>query len=427
MVIDRNTEVLVIEHIVNFVNTEASTEEQVLDVNNVYKIYKRFRDKPSWKHLYDSTKKVLEGNKTAVQKENHIILERYFLWKTFKPIDAPNPPAEKQLERYSMIDKTEKELTLTKQNLTRSISIYTPFQPKEHLTFNSPSIPQAYIRPPFVPRQRRTESFVDKWEKYGDGKPFHTLSSEVAVLVAGNANLGMSLFVIGPVSITHKDMQFLYNYITGVLKPTLQHIIVELSEDTLARIDHLESYDKFEVIKAKKQYVNKLKEFYEKNVIDACTTAMQDAVLANSSQFVVDVKAKPVDAIYVYAYCIAKTLKALSIHDRLHTYLIEKLLIHQHFTQHTLSEFDVEYRKQREQVKNKLINEKKAMDAEAKRLQRDIKAVGLLYKVEVEDVNNNEILTDVLPQPPPLQNDRENELANMIRENEGEEADYADE
>lgn len=425
--LDRVTEVFVIEHIVNYVNSQSAANEAVLDVNDAYKVFKRFREKPSWKLLYDDTKRVLEGHKTFIQAENLIILERYFTWNTFKPLNVPPPPPERRLETYSMIGQSKGSITATR--FPPSISVYKPFQPKTRLSISTidDSHLNKQVMPPFEGKPTTHETIKDRWAQYGDNTPFDSLSSAVEHLVGSNRDLGMALFVIGSVSISFMDVQFLYNFLVGVLKPTLQHIINERSEKLTADLAHLNSDDKVEVTESFKKYIGSLKEFYETPIINTCETVLTDPVLANTKHFDLDPMANPVETAYLYAYCIAKTLKTVTEYPRLYTYLVDKLLLHQHFTQHTLSEFDVEYKKQREQEKNKLINEKKVMEAEAKRLQRELKAVGIDFKmVAFEDINNNEIMPDESQHPTRQQNDREKEVDSMIHDDKGEDDEYDD-
>jgi hypothetical protein len=427
MSLDSTTDKYVIQHIVNCINSQIDDTDTdlILDATYTYKIFKRFRDKPSWKLMYEHVKQLLEGNKTAIQKENVIILDRYFLWKTFRPLKARPQLPERQVQTFSMIGQKQsvKQAQVRSYNSTiSSVSFYSAYQPKKHLSFETPLQEfDKHIKKPFARQQTNYTSIENKWNDYGDNTSYQNLSSNVARLVSNDINLGMALFVIGSVSITLKDVYFLYNFIVSVLKPTLQHIANMLTEDSTSKYIHLEPDDKLYINQFRKQYVSRLKEFYINSIMEACAAALKDPVLENTIHFEIDVNVPPVEAIYVYSYCIAKTLKSISAYERLYLHLVDSLLIQQHFAQHTLNDFDIEYRKQREQEKNKLINEKKVMDAEAKRLQRELKTVGIAYVVQPEEQYDNDVL---LPQFP--RNERERELADNIRENQGEEADVDD-
>jgi hypothetical protein len=98
--------------LINVVNEQDTSDKAPLDIENAYSVYRRIAKKPLWEKLINKTKKSIDDNKTIINRENMVILERYYLWNTFKPLSARKAEPEKKINQYKMKEDTIEQLRL---------------------------------------------------------------------------------------------------------------------------------------------------------------------------------------------------------------------------------------------------------------------------------------------------------------------------
>lgn len=417
---DKSNIIDLLDILIGIVNDQDTSDDPPLDIENAYGVYRRISKKPLWDKLITQAKKSIEDNKAFVNRENLLILDRYFLWNTFKPLEPRVAHTEIKLDAYKM----KEEETNKHKHLSFLPSVFIksklPEEPK--VTFKTPHNDDKRIKNHSFIKQsvsHSVPSLQNVWEMYGDNTTFGELSLKVGNHLRNKSEELREALYLGDVTeITKEDVDYLSDYLNGTLKPILHHIANEKKIDKKTSVQHLPE-DSALIAKYKEDYINTIKQFYTQRIKSVCKEALEDPVLA--TLFVSDNVSSPSNAIYLFAYCISKTLvRVEEVSPRLYEYLVLKLLNQYTFTKSTLLQYEKAYMKQREDDKNDRINKKKVMDRETKFLSNELKKVGI--DLTQFSPNAKDDIKDIQQAPRQL-NGRDTEIAEEIRNNIGENSD----